>query len=118
MRRVSIGTAELTTVACTPDRDRAPGKLSVPLPELGFTVGNSCEGLTGETLVPGIGGSERSGGTSLDDDGSDAAVLAAATTSVADAEKDSAPLAEACAVKATGVASGAEVDTGTEASSS
>src|SRR5215469_342682 len=117
MRRVSIGTVELTTVACTPDRDRAAGKLVAP-PPVGFTVGNNSEGLTGETLVPGIGGSETSGGTALDDAGSDAALLAAATTSVADAEEDSEPLAEACAVKATGVPSGAAVDTGTETSSS
>jgi hypothetical protein len=53
----------------------------------------------------------------VDEDGS-AALLAAATTSVADAENGCAPPAEAFAVKATFAASGAAVDTGTETSSS
>jgi hypothetical protein len=117
MRRASIGTVELTTVACSPDRDRAAGRPRVPVPGLGFTVGKRSDGLTGATLVPGIGGSATSGGSMLDEDGSVVAVLAVATTSVADAEKDSAPLAEAVAVKTTRVAGGAATDTGTEASS-
>jgi hypothetical protein len=88
------------------------------VPELGLTVGNNCDGLTGETLVPGIAGRSTSGGTTMDDDGTVALLLVAATTSVADAENDSAPLAEACAVNATLAAAGAAVDTGTETSSS
>src|SRR5215469_744493 len=117
MRRASIGTVELTTVACAPDWDRAGGRPRVPVSGEGLTVGNSSDGLTGATLVPGIGGSATSGGSTLDEDGS-VALLAAATTSVADAEKGSAPFAEAFAVKATRVAGGAAADSGTEASSS
>src|SRR5215469_5089714 len=118
MRRASIGTVELTTAACTPDRDRAGGRPRVPVSGEGLTVGNSSDGLTGATLVPGIGGSATSGGSTLDEDGTVVALLAAATISVAAAEKGSAPLAEAFAVKATRVAGGAAADTGTEASSS
>jgi len=125
MSRVSIGTVELTAAACTPDRDRAPGSPMPPFPGLGLTVGNKSDGLTGETLVPGIGGSSNSGGTrdctsggsAVDEDGS-AELLRAATNSVADAENDNAPLAEAFAVKATCAAAGAEADTGSETSSS
>jgi hypothetical protein len=108
MRRASIGTVELTSAAWTVDRDR----FGAVRP--GFTVGNNCDGLTGATLVPGIAGSPASG-TTLDDD---VAVLAAATTSVADAENVWAPLAEACAVNATFAPTVAVVDTGTETSSS
>lgn len=117
MRRASIGTVELTTVACSPDRDRAAGRPRVPVSGLGLTVGKSSDGLTGATLVPGIGGSATSGGSTLDEDGSVVAVLVVATTSVAEAEEDCAP-SVAFAVKATRVAGGAAADTGTEASSS
>jgi hypothetical protein len=117
MRRASIGTVELTVAACRPDRDLADGRPRPPVPGLGLTVGNNWDGLTGATLVPGIAGSPTSGGTTVDEDGT-AALVAAATTSAADAENDSAPAADAFAVKATFAAEGAEVDTGTETSSS
>lgn len=123
MRRASIGTVELTSAACTVDRDRALGRPN-PLPELGLTVGNNCEGLTAETPLPGIAGRTTSGGTTVDDEDEvdeedDVAVLAAATVSVADAENDPAPpLAVATAVKATLPPMVAAVDTGTETSSS
>jgi hypothetical protein len=108
MRRASIGTVELTSAACT----RAFGKPREPVPGLGVTTGNSCDGLTGATLEPGTGGSATSGGTTLDKD-EDVALLAAATASVTDAEAV-APLAVADAVNATFAPSGAAVDTGTE----
>lgn len=116
MRRASIGTVELTSAACT--WDRAFGRPRDPVPGLGFTIGNNCDGLTGEMLVPGTGGSPTSGGTTVVEDGS-VAVLAAATTSVADAETCWVPLVvdAASAVNVTVAPSGAAVDTGTETSS-
>jgi len=109
-----MGTVELTSAACTVDR--AFGRPRDPVPGFGLTSGNSCDGLTGETLVPGIGGSETSGGTAPDDD---VALLVAATTSESDTESGSAlAVAETAAVNATLAPSGAVVETGTETSSS
>src|SRR5215472_8390723 len=112
MRRASIGTVELTSAACT--WDRAGGRPRDPVPGLGFTMGNNSDGLTGETLVPGTGGSPTSGGTTVAEDGS-VALLAAATTSVADAWAEL-TVEAARAVNVTVAPSGAAVDTGTETS--
>lgn len=118
-----MGTVDAAYAACATDGDFAEGRPSDPLPGLGLTVGNRSNGLTGETLVPGIGGSPVSGGspvcggTALDGTGAVVA-LGATTTSVADAENDSAPLADAFAVNCTCAAGGALVATGTDASSS
>jgi len=80
-------------------------------------MGNKSDGLTGETLVPGTGGSPTSGGTTVVEDGS-VAVLAAATTSVADAGGEPVLSVEAaCAVNVTLAPSGAAVETGIETSS-
>jgi hypothetical protein len=108
---------ELTSDACTGCRD-AGGRLKDPVPGLGLTVGKSCDGLMGATLVPGIGGSPISGGTLLDDDGGIVALLALTTTSVAAEVNECAPLADAFALSSTRDARGALNDTGTEASSS
>lgn len=109
---------ELKTVAWTGGRCLACGKPIVPEPGLGLTVGNRSDGFIALTLVPGIGGSPSSGGTLLDENGGSVALLAATTTSVADAVKGSAPLAVAFALKITCPARGAVVDSGAEASSS
>jgi hypothetical protein len=72
--------------------------------------------LTAATPVPGTAGRVTVGGTALDEN---PAELAAATTSVADAEKDRAgAVAEAAAVNATLAPGVAAIDTGTETSSS
>jgi hypothetical protein len=65
----------------------------------GLTVGNRSDAFEGETPVPGIDGSAVSGGTPPDKEGA-IALLEATTMSVADAEKDDAPL-DAVAVNVT-----------------
>ena len=121
MRRASIGTVELTSAACTPAWDRAPGSFT-PEPGVGLTTGNKSDGLIADTPEPGIGGSAISGGIEVElvEDGTTVALLAAAasTTSVAEAENAVAPLAEAFAVNATRPPVGAELDTATDTSSS
>lgn len=106
---------------------RAGGSPSDPLPllALGLTVGNRSAGLVAVTPVPGIDGSETSGGTALDELSEPleppelvAAVVGDTTTSVALAAADEAPVAVAVAVRSMVVSSGADVATGTAASSS
>lgn len=96
---------------------------------LGLTVGNSSDGLTGVTLVPGKAGSDSSGGVSAtsrlelleppeEPPELPPVVPAAATTSVAESEYEDAPLADASAVSTMCAAVGALVPTGAETSSS
>lgn len=95
--------------------DRGGGRPRVLAPGLGVTVGNSCDGLTGETLVPGSGNGCKGGITSED---GVTALACATTTSLAVSEKDAASADETVAVSCIWVAAGAEASTGTDTSSS
>jgi hypothetical protein len=91
---------------------------------VGLTVGKRSDGLVAVTPVPGIGGSDMSGGTAVEVplvvefEVELAAAVGETTASVALDEAEDSPVAVAVAVSAISVPTVAAEVTGTEASSS